>query len=71
MDAGSSPATAAIINSLNITIMDKKSEWQEFAEVTGFNQTWKEIVFGAAIGIGVLVVAAVAEKIGDWLQAIV
>lgn len=71
MDAGSSPATAAIINSLNITIMDKKSEWQEFAEVTGFNQTWKEIGLGAAIGVGVLVVAAVAEKIGDWLQAIV
>ena len=71
MDAGSSPATAAIINSLNITIMDKKSEWQEFAEVTGFCQTWKEICIGAAIGIGVLVVAAVADKIGDWLQAIV
>jgi hypothetical protein len=51
--------------------MDKKSEWKEFAEVTGFCQTWKEIGLGAAIGIGVLVVAAVAEKIGDWLQAIV
>jgi hypothetical protein len=39
--------------------------------VTGFIQSWKQIALGAAIGLGILLVAAVADKIGDWLQSIV
>lgn len=50
--------------------MAQKESWQEFAEVTGFNQSWKQIAVGAAIGIGILIVAAVADKIGDWLQSV-
>lgn len=51
--------------------MAEKETWREFAEVTGFNQSWKQIAVGAAIGIGILILAAIADKIGDWLQSIV
>lgn len=48
--------------------MTEKETWREFAEVTGFTQSWKQIALGAAIGLGILLVAAVADKFGDWLQ---
>lgn len=48
--------------------MAEKETWREFAEVTGFNQSWKQIALGAAVGIGILILAAIADKIGDWLQ---
>jgi hypothetical protein len=50
--------------------MAEKESWREFAEVTGFYQSWKQIALGAAIGLGILLVAAVADKIGDWLQSV-
>ena len=48
--------------------MAEKESWREFAEVTGFNQSWKQIAIGAAIGLAILLVAAVADNIGNWLQ---
>lgn len=48
--------------------MTQKESWREFAEVTGFNQSWKQIALGAAVGIGILTLAAIADKIGNWLQ---
>jgi len=50
--------------------MAQKESWQEFAEVTGFSQSLKQIALGAAIGFGILLVAAVADKIGDWMQSV-
>lgn len=50
--------------------MAEKESWREFAEVTGFNQSWKQIALGAAVGIGILILAAIADKIGDWMQSV-
>jgi hypothetical protein len=51
--------------------MAQKETWREFAEVIGFSQSWKQLALGAAIGLGILLVAAAADWIGDWLQRIV
>ena len=50
--------------------MAQKESWQEFADVIGFNQSWKQIALGAAIGLGILLVAAAADYVGDWLQSV-
>lgn len=42
----------------------QKSEWQEFAEVTGFSYTWKQLAFGAILGAALLGVCALVEFIG-------
>lgn len=41
----------------------QKSEWQEFADVTGFSYTWKQLAFGAALGASLLGVCALIEWI--------
>lgn len=51
--------------------MTQKESWRDFSDVIGFSQSWKQIALGTAIGLGILLVAAVADKIGDWLQSIV
>ena len=51
--------------------MTQKESWRDFSDVIGFSQSWKQIAVGAAIGIGILILAAIADKIGDWLQSIV
>lgn len=48
-----------------------KNEWQGFAEVTGFNQTFKEVAVGFVIGAVLLVAISVANMIGDWLQSVI
>ena len=48
--------------------MTQKESWRDFSDVIGFSQSWKQIAVGAAIGLGILLVAAVADKIGNWLQ---
>jgi hypothetical protein len=50
--------------------MTQKESWRDFSDVIGFSQSWKQIAVGAAIGLGILLVAAVADKIGDWLQSV-
>lgn len=55
---------------LIFTIMEQKETWREFAESTGFGQSFKEIAIGMAVGIGILVLAGIGQAIAEWLEKV-
>jgi hypothetical protein len=46
----------------------KKSELKEFAEVTGFGASKKELMWSAIVGIAFLAYCGLAEIVGHWLE---
>lgn len=48
----------------------KKSELKEFAEVTGFCASWRELLMSAIAGIVFLAFCGLAEIIGHWLESL-
>ena len=46
----------------------KKSELKEFAEVTGFCASKKELMWSAIVGIAFLAYCGLAEIVGHWLE---
>lgn len=46
----------------------KKNELKEFAEVTGFGASKKELMWSAIVGISFLAYCCLAEIVGHWLE---
>jgi hypothetical protein len=47
----------------------KKSELKEFAEVTGFGASKKELLMGAVAGIVFLAFVGLVELMGRWIES--
>jgi hypothetical protein len=46
-----------------------KNELREFAEVTGFSATKKELIIGAVAGIVFLAFVGLVELMGRWIES--
>ena len=47
----------------------KKSELKEFAEVTGFGASKKELLIGAVAGIVFMAFIGMVELLGRWIES--